>query len=90
MKQFAMEQAQQQTQPAAGFDPEAEQMKTQLDITKIQAQQGAKLDADIQKMRERSRLTQENEAAKSMVGLSTKNLERNIFGEQPPQSGNNR
>lgn len=90
MKQFAMEQAQQQSQPAAGFDPEAEQMKTQLDITKIQAQQGAKLEADIQKMRERSRLTQENDAAKSMVGLSTKNLERNIFGEQPPQSGNNR
>jgi len=90
MKQFAMEQAQQQSQPQSGFNPEAEQMKTQLDITKIEAQQGAKLEADIQKMRERSRLTQENEAAKSMVGLSTKNLERNIFGEQPPQSGNNR
>lgn len=79
MQQMAMEQAQAQQAPKNEFNPEAESMKTQLDIQKIQAQQSAKMEADIVKMRERSRLLQENDAAKSMVSLSEESLRRNIF-----------
>lgn len=89
MQAFAMQQAQMQTQPQPSeFDPEAEQMRTQLDISKIQAQQGAKLEADITKMRERSRLLQENDAAKSMVEISKKSIEQNIFPQDQQQTGN--
>ena len=89
MQAFAMEQAQAQQQPPpSSFDPQAEQMRTQLDISKIQAQQGAKLEADIQKMRERSKLLQENDAAKSMVSISQKSIERNIFPETEQKTGN--
>ena len=89
MQAFAMEQAQAQQQPPPStFDPQAEQMRTQLDISKIQAQQGAKLEADIQKMRERSKLTQENDAAKSMVAISQKSIEKNIFPETEQKTGN--
>ena len=89
MQAFAMEQAQAQQQPPpSSFDPQAEQMRTQLDISKIQAQQGAKLEADIQKMRERSKLTQENDAAKSMVTISQKSIEKNIFPETEQKTGN--
>lgn len=91
MQQFAMEQQQaQNAPPPSGFDPEAEQMKTQLDIQKIQAQQGAKMEADIVKMRERSRLLQENDASKSMVKLSEETLRRNILPEDQPNSGKTR
>ena len=79
MQAMAMEQMQAQQQPTKQFDPEAETMKTQLDIQKIQAQQAAKLETDVVKMRERSRLLQENDAAKSMVSLSEESLRRNIF-----------
>lgn len=89
MQQMAMEQAQAQTAPKqTAFDPDAEQMRTQLDITKIQAQQGAKLDADLAKMRERSRLLQENDAAKSMVSISQKSIEKNIFPDEQSTTGN--
>jgi hypothetical protein len=89
MQAFAMEQAQAQQQPPpSNFDPQAEEMRTQLDITKIQAQQGAKLEADIQKMRERSKLLQENDAAKSMVSISQKSIEKNIFPETEQKTGN--
>jgi hypothetical protein len=89
MQAFAMEQAQAQQQPPpSNFDPQAEEMRTQLDISKIQAQQGAKLEADIQKMRERSKLTQENDAAKSMVSISQKSIEKNIFPETEQKTGN--
>jgi hypothetical protein len=87
MQQAAMEAAAQGEQRQSEFDPEAEQMRTQLDISKIQAQQGAKLEADLAKMRERSRLLQENDASKSMVQLSTETLKRNIFGEQQSNTG---
>ena len=89
MQEFAMQQAQMQAQPKpSDFDPEAEQMRTQLDISKIQAQQGAKLEADITKMRERSKLLQENDAAKSMVEISKKSIEQNIFPQDQQQTGN--
>jgi hypothetical protein len=89
MQEFAMQQAQMQAQPKPSeFDPEAEQMRTQLDITKIQAQQGAKLEADITKMRERSKLLQENDAAKSMVSISQKSIEQNIFPQDQTKTGN--
>jgi len=89
MQEFAMQQAQMQAQPKPSeFDPEAEQMRTQLDISKIQAQQGAKLEADITKMRERSKLLQENDAAKSMVEISKKSIEQNIFPQDQQQTGN--
>lgn len=78
-EQMMAMQAQQQGSQKQEFDPEAESMKTQLDIQKIQAQQSSKLDADLVKMRERSRLLQENDAAKSMVSLSEESLRRNIF-----------
>ncbi len=85
MQQMAMEQAQQQAAPKQQFDPEAETMRTQLDIQKIQAQQSAKLDADVVKMRERSRLLQENDAAKSMVSLSEETLRKNMFDDGGPK-----
>lgn len=88
MQQFAMEQAQAQQQPPqSSFDPEAEQMKSQLDIQKVQATQGAKLEADITKMRERSRLLQENDASKSMVKLSEDTLRHNIFPSEQQNTG---
>ena len=91
MQQFAMEQQQAQNQPPAStFDPEAEQMKSQLDIEKIKAQQGAKMEADIVKMRERSRLLQENDASKSMVKLSEETLRQNILPSDQPNSGKTR
>ena len=89
MQEAAMQAAAQQEQPKNAFDPEAEQMRTQLDISKIQAQQGAKLEADLTKMRERSRLLQENDAAKSLVDLSKESVRRNIFGPETPNTGKN-
>jgi hypothetical protein len=89
MQQAAMEAASQSEQSGSQFDPEAESMRTQLDISKIQAQQGAKLEADLAKMRERSRLLQENDAAKSMVDVSKQTIMRNIFGDQKPDTGKN-
>lgn len=89
MQQAAMEAAAQSQQSGSQFDPEAESMRTQLDISKIQAQQGAKLEADLAKMRERSRLLQENDAAKSMVDVSKQTIMRNIFGDQKPDTGKN-
>lgn len=85
-QQAAMAMAQQEQQ-SGGFNPEEAQMQTQLDIQKIQAQQIAKLEADLAKMRERSRLLQENDAAKSMVELSKENIRRNIFDENNPATG---
>lgn len=88
MQQMAMQQATQQAPTGKEFDPEAEAAKTQLDIQKIQAQQAAKMEADLVKMRERSRLLQENDAAKSMVSLSEESLRRNIFDSEKDKSGN--
>jgi hypothetical protein len=51
-------------------------MQSQLEIQKIQAQVAAKTDADLIKMRERSRLTQENDAAKGIVDISTEKIKR--------------
>jgi len=89
MQEAAMQAAAQSEQPRSTFDPEAEQMRTQLDISKIQAQQGAKLEADLAKMRERSRLLQENDAAKSMVDVSKQTIMRNIFGDQQKNPSKN-
>lgn len=89
MQQMAMMQAQQQAAPKQSFDPEAEQMKTELEIQKIQAQVGAKMQADMAKLQERSRLAQENDAAKAMVGLSEESLRRNIFPQEEPNTGKN-
>ncbi len=89
MQQMAMMQAQAQAAPKAEFDPEAEQMKTELDIQKIQAQVGAKMEADLTKLRERSRLSQENDAAKSMVALSEETLRRNILPQESQETGKN-
>jgi predicted RNA-binding protein with PUA-like domain len=88
MQQMAMQQATQPAPTGKEFDPEAEAAKTQLDIQKIQAQQAAKMEADLVKMRERSRLLQENDAAKSMVSLSEESLRRNIFDSEKDKSGN--
>jgi len=89
MQAMMMQQAQEQAQPKSNFDPEAEAMKTQLDIEKIRAQHAVKLDTDIAKMRERSRLLQENDAAKSMVTLSEENLRKNIFGSDDEKVAKN-
>ena len=89
MQQMAMQQAQAQSEPKQGFDPEAEQMKTQLDIQKIQAQVEAKMGADLNKLREKSRLAQENDASKAMVNLSQETLRKNIFPEEVRQGGEN-
>jgi hypothetical protein len=45
------------------------------------------MEADIVKMRERSRLLQENDASKSMVKLSEETLRSNIFPSDQPNSG---
>lgn len=89
VQEAAMQAAAQSEQPQSAFDPEAEQMRTQLDISKIQAQQLAKLEADLAKMRERSRLLQENDAAKSMVDVSKQTIMRNIFGDQQKNPSKN-
>jgi hypothetical protein len=89
MMQEQMAQAQQmETQKSQKFDPEAAQMQTQLDVQKSQAQIEAKMTADIEKMRERSRLTQENDAAKSIVEISQENLRNQIMQNQSPTIGN--
>jgi hypothetical protein len=89
MMQEQMAQAQQmETQKSQKFDPEAAQMQTQLDVQKSQAQIEAKKIADIEKMRERSRLTQENDAAKSIVEVSKENLRNQIMQNQSPTIGN--
>ena len=90
MQQMAMMQAQAQSGPKQQFDPEAEQMRTELDIQKIQAQTGAKLQADLTKLQEKSRLSHENDAAKAMVGLSEEALRRNIFPQEQPNPGENK
>jgi hypothetical protein len=89
MMQEQMAQAQQmEAQKSQKFDPEAAQMQTQLDVQKSQAQIEAKMMADIEKMRERSRLTQENDAAKSIVEISKENLRNQIMQNQSPTIGN--
>jgi len=73
-QQMAMQQQSVAEQSASKFDPETAQMQSQLEIQKIQAQVAAKTDADLVKMRERSRLTQENDAAKGIVDISTEKI----------------
>ena len=89
MMQEQMAQAQQmEAQKSQKFDPEAAQMQAQLDVQKSQAQIEAKMMADIEKMRERSRLTQENDAAKSIVEISKENLRNQMMQNQSPTIGN--
>jgi hypothetical protein len=75
-QQMAMQQQSVAERSATKFDPEEAQMQSQLEIQKIQAQVAAKTDADLIKMRERSRLTQENDAAKGIVDISTEKIKR--------------
>lgn len=94
MMQAQMAQQMQEQQMAAAaqsgqqFDPEAEQMKSQLDIQKNQAKMEAKLQADIEKMREHSRLQQDNEAAKGIAEISKEKLRREVMPQQQPTIGN--
>ncbi len=79
MQQQMMEQQQVAADSVKRFDPEEAQMLSQLDIQKIQAQVAAKTEADLLKMRERSRLTQENDAAKGIVDISKEKLKNQII-----------
>jgi hypothetical protein len=63
---------------ARKFDPEAAQLQSELDTQKIQAQIAAKTESDLIKMRERSRLTQENDAAKGIVDVSKEKLKQQM------------
>lgn len=78
-QQQMMEQQQIAAESVKRFDPEEAQMLSQLDIQKIQAQVAAKTEADLLKMRERSRLTQENDAAKGIVDISKEKLKSQII-----------
>jgi hypothetical protein len=79
MQQQMMEQQQVAAESVKRFNPEEAQMLSQLDIQKIQAQVAAKTEADLLKMRERSRLTQENDAAKGIVDISKEKLKNQII-----------
>ena len=63
-------------------------MKAELDIQKNQAAVQTKLQADIEKMREHSRLQQDNEAAKGIAEISKEKLRRDVLPQQPPTIGN--
>ena len=78
-QQQMMEQQQIAAESVKRFDPEEAQMLAQLDIQKAQAQVAAKTEADLLKMRERSRLTQENDAAKGIVDISKEKLKNQII-----------
>jgi predicted transcriptional regulator len=78
--------AEQQQATTRKFDPEAMQMQTELDIQKNQTQQSGKLEADIAKMRERSRLQQENEAAKSITEVGREKLKAELVPQRPKNS----
>jgi hypothetical protein len=76
--------AEQQQAQTRKFDPEAMQMQAELDMQKNEAAQSGKLEADIAKMRERSRLLQENEAAKSITEVGREKLKAELV-PQPPK-----
>ncbi len=78
--------AEQQQATTRKFDPEAMQMQTELDIQKQQEAQSGKLEADIAKMRERSRLLQENEAAKSITEVGREKLKAELVPQRPKNS----
>jgi hypothetical protein len=88
MQEQVAQQAQAQAQSGKQFDPEAEQMKSQLDIQKNQAAVQAKLQADIEKMREHSRLQQDNVAAKGIAEVSAERLRHEVLPQKPPTNGN--
>lgn len=77
-----------QAQQAQKFDPEAAQMQAQLDMAKNQSQIEAKKNADIEKMRVRSQLLQENDAAKGIVELSKEKLKNQIMPNSQQGVGN--
>lgn len=87
--QAQMQEAQMaQAQQAQTFDPEAAQMQAQLDMAKNQSQIEAKKNADIEKMRVRSQLLQENDAAKGIVELSKEKLKNQIMPSSQQGVGN--
>ena len=63
-------------------------MKAELDIQKNQAAVQNKLQADLEKMREHSRLHQDNEAAKGIVEVSKERLRSQVVPQQPSTRGN--
>jgi len=88
MQEQMAQQAQAQAPTGKQFDPEAEQMKTQLDIQKNQAAVQNKLQADLEKMREHSRLQQDNVAAKGIAEVSAERLRHEVLPQKPPTNGN--
>jgi hypothetical protein len=70
MKAQMMQMQQAQMQNQARFNPEAEQMKTQLDMQKIEHQQQLQAQADMMKMQEQSRLNTNDYAAKAIADVS--------------------
>ena len=88
MQEQMAQQAQAQAPTGKQFDPEAEQMKAELDIQKNQAAVQNKLQADLEKMREHSRLHQDNEAAKGIVEVSKERLRSQVVPQQPSTRGN--
>ena len=88
MQEQMAQQAQAQASSGKQFDPEAEQMKAELDIQKNQAAVQNKLQADLEKMREHSRLHQDNEAAKGIVEVSKERLRSQVVPQQPSTRGN--
>ena len=88
MQEQMAQQAQAQASSGKQFDPEAEQMKAELDIQKNQAAVQNKLQADLEKMREHSRLQQDNDAAKGIVEVSKERLRSQVVPQQPSTRGN--
>jgi len=88
MQSQMMEAQQAQAMQSQKFDPEAAQMQTELDITKQQSQIEAKKNADIEKMRVRSQLMQENDAAKGIVELSKDKLKNQMMPTSQQGVGN--
>ena len=88
MQEQMAQQAQTQAPTGKQFDPEAEQMKAELDIQKNQAAVQNKLQADLEKMREHSRLQQDNDAAKGIVEVSKERLRSQVVPQQPSTRGN--
>jgi len=70
MQAQMQEMQQMQMQNQAKFNPEAEQMKAQLDMQKIEHQQQLKAQSDMMKLQEQSRLNTNDYAAKAIADVS--------------------